>query len=174
MKLAPIQIIGHPGCGKTTLIVEIIEELVKRRFKVGTIKHSAHHHELDKPGKDSYMHRQAGAFPAAMMTKDMAAIYLPKNKNQSPDDLIQQYFSQADIILIEGWISGPYAKIEVFRDFCERKPLFHKVENVKVFVQNQPINSNDVKIAKAKGVQVIDRNCVTQLLAYILSNNRKP
>ena len=86
MKLAPIQIIGHPGCGKTTLIVEIIEELVKRRFKVGTIKHSAHHHELDKPGKDSYMHRQAGAFPAAMMIKDMAAIYLPKNKNQSPDD----------------------------------------------------------------------------------------
>ncbi len=30
MKLAPIQIIGHPGCGKTTLIIEIIEKLVKK------------------------------------------------------------------------------------------------------------------------------------------------
>ena len=171
MKPAPIQIIGHPGCGKTTLIVEIIEKLVKKGLKVGTIKHSAHHHELDKPGKDSYMHRKAGALPAAMMTKDMAAIYLPKNKNQSPDDLIQQYFSQVDIVLIEGWISGPYIKIEVFRDFCERKPLFHEVKNVKAFVQNQPINSNDIKIAKAKGIQVIERTDVMKLLDYILSKN---
>ena len=94
-----------------------------------------------------------------------------KNKNQSPDDLIQQYFSQADIILIEGWISGPYAKIEVFRDFCERKPLFHEVENVKVFIQNQPINSNDVKIAKAKGIQIFERTEVMKFLDYILSKN---
>ena len=171
MKPAPIQIIGHPGCGKTTLIVEIIEKLVKKGFTVGTIKHSAHHHELDKPGKDSYMHRKAGALPAAIMTKAMAAIYLPKNKNQSPDDLIQQYFSQVDIVLIEGWISGPHVKIEVFRDFCERKPLFHEVENVKVFIQNQPINSNDVKIAKAKGIQVFERTDVMKLLDYILSKN---
>ena len=171
MKPTPIQIIGHSGCGKTTLIVEIIEKLVKKGLKVGTIKHSAHHHELDKPGKDSYMHRQAGALPAAMMTKDMAAIYLPKNKNQSPDDLIQQYFSQVDIVLIEGWISGPYTKIEVFRDFCEREPLFYEVENVKAFVQNQPINSSDIKIAKAKGIQVIERTDVMKLLDYILSKN---
>ena len=171
MKLAPIHIIGHPGCGKTTLMVEIIEELVKKGLKIGTIKHSAHHHELDKPDKDSYMHRKAGAFPAAMMTKDMAAIYLPKNKNYSPDDLIQQYFSQVDIVLIEGWISGPYTKIEVFRDFFEREPLFHEVEKVKAFVLNQPINSNDVKIAKIKGIQVIERTDVMKLLDYILSKN---
>ena len=79
--------------------------------------------------------------------------------------------SQADIILIEGWISAPYAKIEVFRDFCERKPLFHEVENIKVFVQNPPNNSNNVKIAKAKGNQVIERTDVMKLLDYILSKN---
>lgn len=171
MKLAPIHIIGHPGCGKTTLMVEIIEELVKRGLKVGTIKHSAHHHELDKPGKDSYMHRKAGALPAAMMTKDMAAIYLPKNQNQSPEDLIQQYFSKTDIVLIEGWISGPYNKIEVHRILCERKPLFYEVQNVKVFIQSQPVNPDDVKIAKIKGIQIIDKTNIIQLLDYILSNN---
>ncbi len=102
MKISPIQIIGHPGCGKTTIIVEIIKGLVKKGIKVGTIKHTAHTHELDKPGKDSSLQRNAGVLPAA--------IYLPNSKNQSPDDLIQQYFTQTDIVLIEGWISGPHKK----------------------------------------------------------------
>ena len=44
----PVQIIGHPGCGKTTLMIEIIEALVDRNISVGSIKHSAHSHELDK------------------------------------------------------------------------------------------------------------------------------
>jgi len=55
-----IQIIGQPGSGKTTLMVDIIKELVKMNLTVGSLKHSAHLHELDTPGKDSFLHRKAG------------------------------------------------------------------------------------------------------------------
>ncbi|MBW2565111.1 MAG: molybdopterin-guanine dinucleotide biosynthesis protein MobB, partial [Deltaproteobacteria bacterium] len=48
-EMIPIHIIGQPGSGKTTLIVDIIKELNKRNIKVGSMKHSAHIHELDKP-----------------------------------------------------------------------------------------------------------------------------
>ena len=51
--------------GKTTLLIELVEELTRRGVRVGTIKHSSHSHELDTPGKDSFRHRQAGATPAA-------------------------------------------------------------------------------------------------------------
>ncbi len=66
--MTPIHIIGQPGSGKTTLIVDIIKELNKQNIKVGSMKHSAHVHELDKPGKDSFLHRQAGASPVSMIT----------------------------------------------------------------------------------------------------------
>ncbi|MCK5100719.1 MAG: molybdopterin-guanine dinucleotide biosynthesis protein MobB, partial [Desulfobacteraceae bacterium] len=61
--MLPIHIVGHAGCGKTTLIVDLIKVLVKKNIKVGSLKHSAHVHELDKPGKDSFRHRKAGASP---------------------------------------------------------------------------------------------------------------
>jgi len=70
----PVQIIGHAGCGKTTLIVELIKGMVKKGIKVGSLKHTAH--ELGKPGKDSFKHRQAGGASASMLTQ-MAVIYLP-------------------------------------------------------------------------------------------------
>jgi len=109
--MKPIHIIGHAGCGKTTLIVDLIEEMVKRNIKVGSLKHSAHVHELDKPGKDSFQHRKAGAVPAAMITQSMAAIYLPASDRLTPEKFLEKYYSSVDIVLIEGWISGPYEKI---------------------------------------------------------------
>ncbi|MCP4022340.1 MAG: molybdopterin-guanine dinucleotide biosynthesis protein MobB, partial [Desulfobacteraceae bacterium] len=61
----PFHIIGQPQSGKTTLITDIIKELTAKGAQVGSLKHSSHVHELDKPGKDSFLHRKAGASPAA-------------------------------------------------------------------------------------------------------------
>ena len=168
MKKNTIHIIGHPACGKTTLMVDIIEALTKQGFKVGTIKHSAHSHELDKPGKDSFRMRKAGAVPAAMMTKDMAAIYLPRQDTLSPEDLIRQYFTESDIVLIEGWISGPHAKIEIFSNSCQRKPLFHEVSNVRAFVSDSPLSQDDRAVAATKNITVFSRTDIQQIVDFIL------
>ena len=52
---------GWSGSGKTTLIVKLIPVLIARGISVSTLKHAHHSLEVDKPGKDSYLHREAGA-----------------------------------------------------------------------------------------------------------------
>ena len=75
--MIPIHIIGQASAGKTSLIVDIIKELNKQNLKVGSIKHSSHTHELDRPDKDSFQHRKAGASLVSMVNQEMTAVYLP-------------------------------------------------------------------------------------------------
>ena len=119
-----LHIIGQPGSGKTTLVAALVQELTARGVAVATLKHSSHDHELDKPGKDSHVHRTAGACPAAMVTASMAAVYLPGSAASRPDQIIKTYLARADLVLIEGWLSGPYPKIEIWRKAVARPPLF--------------------------------------------------
>ena len=52
---------GWKGSGKTTLVVRLLPELISRGFSVSTLKHAHHDFDIDKPGKDSHRHREAGA-----------------------------------------------------------------------------------------------------------------
>ncbi len=166
--MVPINIIGHAGCGKTTLIVDLIKELIKRDIKVGSLKHSAHIHELDKPGKDSFLHRQAGAVPASMITQSMAAIYLPRSDNLTPEKLLEKYYCDVDIVFIEGWISGPFKKIEIWNKQVNKKPLFSFVENVKAFVSDDFPAPDDMEDAGAKKIRNFKRSDLSLLSDFIL------
>lgn len=160
--MLPIQITGHAGCGKTTLIVELIKALTKKGVSVGTMKHSAHAHELDKPGKDSFRHREAGAAPVAMVTELMSAVYLPKDKNTSPEKLLNTYYSNIDIVLIEGWISGPYQKIEVWRKIIGPSPLFKTIKNVKAIVSDDVIKDTDLPVLPRSNIKALVDFILTQ------------
>ena len=171
--MRPIHIIGHAGCGKTTLIVDLIKEMVKRDIKVGSLKHSAHVHELDKPGKDSFRHRKACAVPASMMNQSMAAIYLPASDRITPEKLIEKYYSKVDIVLIEGWISGPYDKIEIWQDNIKRKPLFSSVENVRAFISDDDLDPESMKVAKEKQLNGFKRCDCSLLTDFILDLTKR-
>jgi molybdopterin-guanine dinucleotide biosynthesis adapter protein len=166
--MKPVQIIGHAGCGKTYMIVKLIKEMVKQDIKVGSLKHSAHVHELDKPGKDSFLHRKAGAVPASMITSSMAAIYLPAADESTPEKLLERYYSNVDIVLIEGWISGPYDKIEIWQSKVARKPLFSFVDHVKAFVTNDEMESDDMADADKKQIHCFKHSDLSLLTQYIL------
>ncbi len=167
--MLPIHIIGHAGCGKTTLIVELIRELIKKEVKVGSLKHTAHHHELDKPGKDSFLHREAGAVPVSMMTKRMAAVYLPVTGGLTPEKLLDKYYSDVDVVLVEGWISGPYEKIEIWNREVKREPLFSFIENVKVFVTDDADVPEYIEEMKRKEIRHIHRHDLSSLSELILA-----
>ena len=166
--MTPIHIIGQPGSGKTTLIVDIIKELTKQKIKVGSIKHSAHVHELDKPGKDSFRHRKAGASPVTMVNREMAAIYLPVTEETAPQVLLEKYYSNIDIVLIEGWISGPYDKIEVWRKSLNRPPLFFDISHVKAFVSDDTLDPEIMRQADTRKIRSFMRNDIAQLVDNIL------
>src|SRR3546814_14469552 len=60
-RMKVIGLAGWSGSGKTTLVVQLIPALVRRGLRVSTMKHAHHAFDVDKPGKDSYEHRAAGA-----------------------------------------------------------------------------------------------------------------
>ncbi len=165
--MTPIHIIGHAGCGKTKLMVDLIQEMVKRDIKVGSLKHTAHAHELDKPGKDSFRHRKAGAVPASMLTRSMAAIYFPASAQLTPEKLLEKFYSDVDIVLIEGWISGPFDKVEIWQKHIKRKPLFSSVEHVKALVSDNDIPPENMATAKAKQIHTFKRHGLSLLADFI-------
>ncbi len=160
--MLPIHIVGHAGCGKTTLIVDLVKALTEDRgLCVGTMKHSAHTHQLDKPGKDSYLHRKAGAAPVTMVTEQMSAVYLPRNDKTTPLKLLETYYSDVDLVLIEGWISGPFQKIEIWRKAIGRPLISNDIKCVKAVV------SDDVPIKTS--LPVFTRSDLTILINFILN-----
>ena len=70
-----------------------------RRSRAGTIKHTSHAHELDTPGKDSFRHRQAGADPVAIVSKDLIGVYLPRDPRADFYDCLVGIFAGCDLVL---------------------------------------------------------------------------
>jgi len=149
------------------MVADIVKELCRQNISVGTIKHSAHAHELDKPGKDSFLHRAAGAAPAAMMTRDLTAVYLPRTSGMTPATLINRYYTHLDIVLIEGWISGPYDKIEVWRACVKRSFLFPDTTNVKALVTDDRLETKIMQQADTKNIACLKRNALIDIVALI-------
>ncbi len=106
-----ICIVGYSGSGKTTLIEKLVPALKEKGYRIGTIKHSRHDVANDKPGKDSYRHKAAGAL--AVILAGPRRINLVKEMDDpSPSDLLP-YLDDMDLVLIEGFKHAPYPKILV-------------------------------------------------------------
>ncbi|HPC83830.1 MAG TPA: molybdopterin-guanine dinucleotide biosynthesis protein B [Thermoanaerobaculaceae bacterium] len=110
-----LHVVGRQNNGKTTLVCDLVAELSARGFRVGTIKHSTHDHELDREGKDSHRHRIAGARPAAVITAGQLAVYLPRRAEEDPIAALAPLFEACDLVLVEGFIEREGPKIEVWR-----------------------------------------------------------
>jgi molybdopterin-guanine dinucleotide biosynthesis protein B len=120
---ARLHIVGVKNAGKTTLVLELVGELTHRGYRVGTIKHSPHEHELDQPGTDSFRHREAGGSPSAFVTSRGTALFLPPSFGEDPYAAIEQYFATCDLVLVEGDLEARAPKFEVWRPEVNRPPL---------------------------------------------------
>jgi molybdopterin-guanine dinucleotide biosynthesis adapter protein len=118
-----LHIVGRQNHGKTTFVVELVRALTNRGFRVGTIKHSGHQHEFDTPGKDSHQQRVAGAKPAAVVGASLLAIFETRDPDDDPYARLLPHYQNCDIVLIEGGISGPGPKLEVWRAERGTEPM---------------------------------------------------
>lgn len=125
-----VAVIGWSNSGKTTMIKELITELKRRNYRVATIKHDAHKFKIDKPGKDSWIHRKAGAELVMLTSRDKVAMIKEIQKPIPVDELIEDYIEQDnfDLIIIEGYKSGQYPKIEIFRPEKYDQPIYDEDE----------------------------------------------
>ena len=118
-------IAGHSGMGKTTLLERLVPEIASRGLVVSLIKHSHKHIDIDRPGKDSYRLRESGCKEVLLMGHDRWALMheLRGAPEPSLDDLLD-HMQRCDLVLVEGFKSGNFPKLEVWRDVGEKSTLW--------------------------------------------------
>ncbi|GAB6098278.1 hypothetical protein JCM16358_01570 [Halanaerocella petrolearia] len=131
-----ISIVGWSNSGKTTFITELIPALKARGYKVATIKHDAHKFQIDKTGKDSWQHREAGAETVILSSSDKVAMIKEVVEEPSVETLVQQYIdSDFDLVIAEGYKTGATPKVEIFRPGLYDQPAVDE-ENLLLRVIN--------------------------------------
>ena len=134
-----ISIVGSSGVGKTTLLEKLIPELAGRGFKVGTVKHDVHGFEMDKPGKDSWRHKHAGASTTVISSPNRIGIVMDVEYDHSLDELVP-FFSGMDIILTEGYKQDHKPKLEIFRPEITKEPLCKNDKNLLALISDSTID----------------------------------
>jgi len=120
-----IGIAGWSGAGKTTLISRVIPYLREQGLRVSVIKHAHHDFDVDVPGKDSWVHRQSGAEEVLVSSANRWALMHELRGAVEPrlPELLRK-MSPVDLVVVEGFKSEPYRKIEVYRKANGKPPLF--------------------------------------------------
>jgi molybdopterin-guanine dinucleotide biosynthesis protein B len=118
-----IGLAGWSGSGKTTLITKLLPHLIARGQRVSTLKHAHHGFDLDQPGKDSFMHRTAGATEVVISSAKRFAV-LHELRDEPEWDLpeLLTKFAPVDLVLVEGFKRDAFPKLEIHRS-ANGKPL---------------------------------------------------
>ena len=108
---------GYSGSGKTTLVERLIPELKLRGLRVSVVKHAHHKFDIDHEGKDTWRHREAGAFEVVVASDRRLALMreFESPAQLSVHHLIAELYDGVDWVLVEGFKSSDLLKIEVWR-----------------------------------------------------------
>ena len=135
-----ISIVGKSDSGKTTLIEKLVPELTRRGYRVATVKHDVHGFEVDREGKDSWRHKQAGAHTVVISSPNKVALIRDVEKDLTLDEIREKLIQDVDLILSEGYKKDIQPKIEVFRKEKHKKLLCTKKDNLVAIVSNKKFN----------------------------------
>ncbi len=108
---------GYSGSGKTTLVEQVIPALKLRGLRVSVVKHAHHKFDIDHPGKDTYRHREAGAFEVLVASDRRMALIREYEREATPKvhHLLAQLWDGVDWVLVEGFKQSDLLKVEVWR-----------------------------------------------------------
>ena len=155
---------AYSGTGKTTLLRQVIPLLKQRGLRVSVIKHAHHDFDLDFPGKDSYELRKSGADQTVICTMTrMATITEFSRPDQEPG--LQQIIasldsSRADIVLVEGYKSIRFPKIELHRAAL-RKPYFFENDDSIIAI------ACDAQPPGELSIPILDINDIDSIAKFI-------
>lgn len=158
-------IAGWSGAGKTTLMAKLIPELTARGISVSTLKHAHHGFDVDTPGKDSYVHREAGA--TEVMIGSGRRWALMHELRGAPEPSVAElvdHMSPVDLLLIEGFKNEPHDKMEIYRA-ANGKPLLSTGDPTYVAILS------DGPVA-GSALPVIDLNDAAAIADFIIGHCR--
>jgi molybdopterin-guanine dinucleotide biosynthesis protein B len=162
-----IGLAGWSGSGKTTLVTKVLPRLIARGHSVSTLKHAHHGFDLDQPGKDSFMHRTAGATEVIVSSAKRFAI-LHELREEAEWDLpeLLAKLAPVDLVLVEGYKRDAFPKLEIHRK-VNGKPLLHPDDPYIVAI------ASDTPLPQAT-VPVIDLDDIERIADLLIQRATPP
>jgi molybdopterin-guanine dinucleotide biosynthesis protein B len=115
---------GWSGSGKTTLLARLLPALIGRGLTVSTVKHAHHRFDVDQPGKDSWLHREAGALEVMVSSANRwALMHEHRGAPESGLDALIAHMSPVDLVIVEGYKTHRHPKLEVYRSSLDKTLL---------------------------------------------------
>ncbi|MBC6408730.1 MAG: molybdopterin-guanine dinucleotide biosynthesis protein B [Rhodobacteraceae bacterium] len=138
-------ITGWKNSGKTGLMERLVAEISARGFSVSTIKHTHHAVDMETQGSDTWRHRAAGARQVMLASSARWALLheWQQPQNQEPDDVmaLAARMDAVDLILAEGFKTGPHPKIETFRTAAGTGLLAQEDRRIRAVASDGPLPS---------------------------------
>jgi len=159
----PVPLLGFAafsGVGKTTLIEQLIPLLTKQGLNIGLVKHSHHDIEMDKPGKDSYRLRKAGASQLVLAGTHRSILF--SEYDQPRDSVLSEQLQllqtdYLDLVLVEGFRHEPFNKIELHRSDLNKPFLYEKDASIVALACDKAIDGCALTQLNINDVEQISR-----------------
>jgi molybdopterin-guanine dinucleotide biosynthesis protein B len=133
-------LIGWSGSGKTTLMTRLIPELADRGVRVSTMKHAHHSFDVDQPGKDSFLHRTAGAVEVMVASTNRWALMHEHRGAAEPDlEELARSMTPVDLLMIEGFKRHRHPRLEVHRPSVGKPLICREDPTVLAVASDEPI-----------------------------------
>ncbi len=159
---------GWSGSGKTTLIVKLLPVLVARGLTVSTMKHAHRGFQVDRPGKDSYEHRAAGATEVLVTSSSRWALMHENRDTPEPavEDLAAR-MTPVDLLLIEGFKKHRHDKLEIYRPAIGKPMLCRGDRSVVALAADRPLRAED---PDGRPLPVYDLDDVAAIADFIVAH----
>ncbi|MGO9744128.1 MAG: molybdopterin-guanine dinucleotide biosynthesis protein B [Roseiarcus sp.] len=156
-------LVGRSGSGKTTLMTALIPTLVARGVTVSTVKHAHHGFDIDRPGKDSFRHREAGASEVMLVSDSRwALMHEMRGEPEAPLTSLIARMAPVDLLLIEGFHSHRHPAIEVFRPSEGRELMWRPGSDIVAV-------ASDAQLPEVS-VPVLDLDAVGAIVDFVLAH----
>ncbi|MGP1683981.1 MAG: molybdopterin-guanine dinucleotide biosynthesis protein B, partial [Giesbergeria sp.] len=162
------------GSGKTTLVEKLIPELRRRGLRVSVVKHAHHRFDIDHPGKDSYRHREAGAFEVVVASDQRLALMreFEQPTRLSVHHLLAELYEGVDWVFVEGFKESDLPKIEIWRvsePGGAPRPVRYEHDGFVVAVATDTPDQLPVPT----GLPLLDLNAPADIAAWLLAQGER-
>lgn len=156
-------IAGWSGSGKTTLLVALLPVLLRAGLRVSTIKHTHESVDLDRPGKDSYRHRAAGACEVMLASSSRwTLIHELQGEKEPVLDALLERMTPVDLVLVEGFKAYPHPKLEAHRPALGLPLLCRQDPSIVAVVSDGPLDALPVPVLPPADTEAIARVILTR------------
>jgi molybdopterin-guanine dinucleotide biosynthesis protein B len=151
-----IGLAGWSGSGKTTLITKVIPVLIGRGLKVATIKHAHHEFDIDKPGKDSWLHREAGASEVVIASsRRWALVHELRGEPELPLTDLLAKLGPADLVIVEGFKRHAHPKLEIYRAVIGKPLQYPEDDCIVAIASDAPLPGAQLPVLMLDDVEGI-------------------